>query len=88
MDRTEIIKDVRKALNNRRVVFFRKFPDPSKQQLIINAETNLSLIAKDQGEFVTRLKQFNSKYIFPLIPRPESRMYNSMMSLYNKINNL
>lgn len=92
MDRntkTAIIKKIRSILNNRRTVFFSKYPDSRKQQIILDAECRITMLQKaDDTRFVQFVKAFNDRYIYPLIPSSSSPMHKSITALYEKINSL
>jgi hypothetical protein len=76
-------------LNNRRTVFFRKYPDARKQQIIIDAEGRLFLLQQaDESRFMTIVKEYADRYILPLVPSQSSPMHNSVMGLYEKIKSL
>lgn len=84
--KSTLLKEIQSLLNNRRTVFFRKYPDAQKQQIILDAEGRLWLLQKaDESRFMQIVKEYNDRYILPLIPSQSSPMHNSINSLYEKI---
>lgn len=84
-----IVAEVRKMLNQRKVVFFSKYPDARKQQLIISANNVLIMLEKqDETVFKNNIKVFADRFILPLVPNKESRFHESGMKLYNNIKSL
>jgi len=84
-----LVRDVRKMLNQRKVVFFQKYPDARKQQIINNAQTMLACIEKHEpSRLHVELVAMADRYILPLMPSKESRFHDSYMRLYNTIKSL
>lgn len=85
----QIIADIRKMLNQRKVVFFNKYPDAHKQQLIINANNVLMMLEKqEENIFKNNIKLFADRFILPLIPNQQSRFHENGMKLYNTLKSL
>lgn len=88
-EKSSLIQEIKSVLNQRRVVFFSKYPDARMQQLINDAEAKVSILRSASGDqFIQMLKTFNVRYIYPLIPSAKSPMHKSICNLYRKINNL
>jgi len=84
-----VVTEIKKFLNNRRVVFFSKYPDAQKQQLIIDAENTISYVSSfSDDRFIQSIKNFNERFIAPLVPSNNSKYYQKAISIYNKIKQL
>ena len=87
--KSTLLKEIKSLLNNRRTVFFRKYPDARKQQIILDAEGRLFILQKaDESRFLTVVKEYADRYILPLVPSQSSPMHKSVMGLYEKIKSL
>lgn len=82
MNKNLIIKKVKQLLAQRRVVFFRCYPDAKKQQLIINAEHHLHFLENDFDR-VKRL--FADDFVKPLTPAPSSKYHQVFVEVYQML---
>jgi hypothetical protein len=89
MNKQTLLTSIKKILANRRVVYFSKYTDSQKQQLIINAERTMVTLQYSNGPtFVQNVKKFANQYLVPLIPNSNSPMHNTITNTYNQIINL
>jgi len=85
----KIFIQIEKFLNARRFVFFYKYSDQKKQQLIINAENILPLLKQGNEERIKyKLKKYANEFIAPLLPSKTSKHFNTYYNLYNQLINL
>jgi len=71
-------------LAQRRVVFFRCYPDARKQQLIINAENHLHYLENDFDRVKTL---FANDFVKPLTPAPSSKYHQVFVEVYKQLVN-
>ena len=88
MNKLQLIKQTRSFLKQRRVIFFIKYPNIQKQQLIINAEYNLSVLeGLPEALFLNKCKVYGRLYISTLIPSKQSCYYEGATKLLEKFIN-
>jgi hypothetical protein len=88
-NKQEIIAQIKKILKQRKHVFFKLYPNPSKQQLIMNAEKQLYYLeSANEHNFKQICKSFAGYYIQPLIPAPSSKYHENIKCLYSNLINL
>lgn len=88
MNRMDAAIKIKKFLANRRYVFFNKYPDPKKQQIILNAENALPVMKLiPKNKLSAFLGFFADKYILPLIPSEKSRYKQNFEQLYHELKN-
>lgn len=88
MNKKEAILKISKFLINRKFVFYNKYPNASKQQIIINAEQTLSIIKNlPDNRFFGTVGTFADKYILPLLPSQKSRYRANFEYLYQQLKN-